>query len=129
MKDDKLEELFAEYKYATNLSTAPTDIKKLKANHIEDDNKSVKWNREFVEDNNNKYWKSVSRLQRQRSLQMNKAKSKIVKYIQKKSGTNEECAKAALELATYLGHRVSIDYVALITSHLIDVISLCGGAR
>lgn len=50
-----------------NMSCKP-DFKKLNTNHIEDENMSVKWNREYVEKQNIKYEEAVKELNRKKNL-------------------------------------------------------------
>lgn len=79
MKD--IDTLLVEYDKAMQLSTRPVGIQKLPFNYIEDENQSVKWNREFVEENNKKYLEEVANLQRKKSIEMNRIQDEIEKYI------------------------------------------------
>lgn len=94
-----LEELFDDYKKACELPTKPSSIKRLPANHIEDENKSVKWNKEFVESNNKRYLETLSEKQRNRSLAMNQAQDQIVNYIRRELKISVNAAKRVLEYA------------------------------
>lgn len=120
-----LNELFAEYKYACGIPTKPDWIKKLPSNHIEDENKSVKWNREFVERNNNDFLKAVADTQRKRSLAMNEAENKIVKYIQKESKTSEKGAKAIFDMAYREGHAFGLNDVKCWICDLVELVKTC----
>lgn len=59
-----------------NMSCKP-DFKKLNVNYIEDENKSVKWNREFVEKQNLKYEEEVKELNRKK----NAARENVIKQL------------------------------------------------
>ena len=96
--DDRLKYLISEYKDACSISTKPISIKKLPTGHIEDENKSVKWNREFLENNNKKYIEAVANLQRERSLKMNDVQKRIEKYIKDETGVNSKVQKQFLIL-------------------------------
>ena len=50
------------YETVYNMSCIPKNIKKVKPDHVFDENKSVKWNREQVEINNAAYRAEVARL-------------------------------------------------------------------
>lgn len=120
-----LNELFAEYKTACEMPTKPDWIKKLPANHIEDENKSVKWNREFVEQNNEDFLKAVADTQRKRSLAMNAAQAKIVKFIQKEAKASEKGAKMILEIAHSEGNQYGINDVKSWVLDLIELVKTC----
>lgn len=120
-----LEELFEDYKKACELPTKPSSIKRLPANHIEDENKSVKWNKEFVESNNKRYLETLSEKQRNRSLAMNQAQDQIVNYIRRELKISVNAAKKILEYAIQEGQSYSINDVYIITSDLIDIVKAC----
>lgn len=120
-----LEELFEDYKKACELPTKPSSIKRLPANHIEDENKSVKWNKEFVEKNNKKYLETISENQINRSLAMNQAQDQIVNYIRRELKISVNAAKRVLEYAIQEGHSSGIHEVYCITSELVDIIKSC----
>lgn len=120
-----LEELFDEYKAASNMPTKPIGIKKLPANHIEDDNQSVKWNREFVEKNNNDYLKAVADVNRKRSVAMNKSNGEIIKWIQKETKTSEHGAKMIFQSAYDHGHSYGLYAVKDWLEELCELVNEC----
>lgn len=123
--DDKLMELIEEYKDAVNMRTKPEYIRKLPSNHIEDEEKSVKWNKEFVEENNKKYLEAVSEAQRKRSLEMNRVQKEIEKYIQKETKTSKEAAKYIFNFAYSQGKSDGIYSVCNWIEELIELINKC----
>lgn len=123
--DDKLMELMEEYRNAVNMRTKPEYIRKLTSNHIEDEEKSVKWNKEFVEENNKKYLEAVSEAQRKRSLEINRVQKEIEKYIQKETKTSKEAAKYIFDFAYSQGHSEGISSVCNWIEELIELINKC----
>ena len=123
--NDNLRKLMEEYKNAVNMSTKPEYIKKLTSNHIEDEEKSVKWNKEFVEENNKKYLDFVAKMQQKRSLEMNRVQKEIEKYIQKETKTSKEAAKYIFDFAYSEGHSEGISSVCNWIEELIELINKC----
>lgn len=123
--DDKLMELMEEYRNAVNMRTKPEYIRKLTSNHIEDEEKSVKWNKEFVEENNKKYLEAVSEAQRKRSLEINRVQKEIEKYIQKETKTSKEAAKYIFDFAYSQGKSDGIYSVCNWIEELIELINKC----
>ena len=123
--DGKLIELIEEYQNAVNMSVKPECIKNLPPYHIENEEKSVKWNREFVEESNKKYLDFVAKMQQKRSLEMNRVQKEIEKYIQKKTKTSKEVAKYIFDFAYSEGHSCGIYEVARYIDDLIELINKC----
>ena len=67
------------YDAYTNFSCKPI-TKKLRPDHVEDEDKSVKWNRQFVEDNNKKHAEEVAELNRKKNALLIEARD-MVKYM------------------------------------------------
>ena len=124
MKD--IDVLFDEYDKAMQLSTRPAGITKLYSDYIKDENQSVKWNREFVEENNKKYLEEVANLQRKKSFEMNRVQNEIHKYIRHRIGVSEKGAKAIFQFAYEEGH---CDGIYGIKDWLFDLMDLVGKCK
>lgn len=122
---DELKKLYEEYKAARNMPTTPAGGKKLPANHIEDENKSVKWNREFVKANNDLFLGAVAEMQRRRSLAMNKVQAEVEKFIMEYAGVGKKGAQKIFEFAYDRGHSEGIYYVFDWIETLVDLFEDC----
>lgn len=123
--DDKLMELMEEYKDAVNMITKPDIIEKLPSYHIENEEKSVKWNREFVEESNKKYLDFVAKMQQKRSLEMNRVQKDIEKYIQKETNTSIDVARYIFDFARSKEHSYSIYELGNCIDKIIKLINRC----
>lgn len=122
---DELKKLYEEYKEACDMPTAPKYLKKLPASHIEDENQSVKWNREFVETNNRMFQKKVLDMQRSRSLAMNKVQAEVEKYIMEYAEVSQKGAQKIFEFAYAHGHSGGIYEVFGWIEDLVDLFEAC----
>ena len=52
----------SEYDAMNAMSCVPNGIRKVRADHVFDENQSVLWNRQQIEDNNRRYQEEVARL-------------------------------------------------------------------
>lgn len=123
--DNELNDLLCEYKEACLIPTKPVGIKRLPSNYIKDEEKSVKWNREFVEANNKKYLETVSNLQRERSLAMNEVQKKIEKYIMDTADVSKKAAKYIFDFAYSDGHSGGIYEVGNRIDSLVELFLNC----
>lgn len=123
--DDKLMELIEEYKDAVNMRTKPEYIRKLPSNHIEDEEKSVKWNKQFVEENNKRYLNAVLEAQIKRNLEIKRVQKDIEKYIQKETKTSEKAANYIFIFAYSQGHSDGIYSIFNWIEELIELINKC----
>lgn len=121
----ELENLLHEYKEACNMPTKPQNMKTVPKYHIEDENKSVKWNREFAENHNKMYLAKVSEIQRERSLAMNRVQKEIEKYIMKSAKVGEKAARKIFEFAYQEGHSAGLYDVANWIEKLVDLFCDC----
>lgn len=122
----ELLDLIDEYKCACRMNTKPVGIAKLKENHVEDENRSVKWNREFVAKNNKQYAEAVANLNRNRSLRMNEVEKQIVEYIMKKAMVGQFGANRILEFAHQQSD--SLQEVGIWVEQLIELVNDCNQA-
>lgn len=86
----------AEYESMERMSCVPTDIHKVRADHVFDEDKSVKWNREQVEDNNRRYLEEVKRLNTEKNRRRDELHERIYKAIQDEVGYGLSRRKAML---------------------------------
>ena len=88
------------------MSCVPADIRKVRADHIFDEEKSVRWNREMVEKNNADYQAEVARLNTEKNKRRDAILEGIYRLIQEDVGHDLSRVKAQ-RLWTYaweLGH-------------------------
>lgn len=122
---DKLKILYEEYEVAYGMPTKPFDMRTLSKYHIEDENKSVKWNREFAQSHNQKYLDRVSEMQRERSKCINEAEKRIHEYIMKYSGVSQKGARKIFEFAYDIGHSDGIYSVFQWIESLVELFESC----
>lgn len=68
------------------ISCAPEELRRVKASHIQDEEQSVKWNREWVEKNNARYLEEVKRLQAEKNAAWDRWEVKGAEKIQAEVG-------------------------------------------
>lgn len=81
------EEVERKYKNACEMSCKP-DFKRMHKDYITDDEKSVKWNREQVEENHKQYDEAVKELNTKKNKCCNEALKDIYAKIQEDVGHN-----------------------------------------
>lgn len=86
----------AEYESMERMSCVPANIHKVRADHVFDEDKSVKWNREQVEDNNRRYLEEVKRLNTEKNRRRDELHERIYKAIQDEVGYGLSRRKATL---------------------------------
>lgn len=87
-----------EMKQVDRMSCKP-DFKRLKVGDIVDEDKSVKWNREYVEENRKKYDEEVKRLNTLKNKTKVDIQNRMVRDIAKETGTSETVAKMIYNMA------------------------------
>lgn len=68
------------------ISCAPEELRRVKASHIEDEEQSVKWNREWVEKNNARYLEEVKRMQAEKNAAWDRWEVKVAEKIKAEVG-------------------------------------------
>ena len=68
------------------ISCTPEGLCRVKASHIQDEEQSVKWNREWVEKNNARYLEEVKRLQAEKNAAWDRWEVKVAEKIQAEVG-------------------------------------------
>ena len=76
------------------IDTKPQKTRWLPPNHIEDETKSVLWNKDFVERNNLENRKEIARLKDYKKQMVSKVENDIVKYISIETKLKEDKAEA-----------------------------------
>lgn len=122
---NELKILCEDYEAAYSMPTKPSDMRTLSKYHIEDENKSVKWNREFAQSNNQKYFDRVSEMQREKSKYLNEVEKRIYEYIMKYSGVSQKGARKIFEFAYDLGHSDGIYSVFQWIESLVGLFESC----
>nr|DAY04327.1 MAG TPA: hypothetical protein [Caudoviricetes sp.] len=68
------------------MSCTPEGLRRVKASHIEDEEQSVKWNREWVEKNNARYLEEVKRLHTEKNAAWDRWEVKVAEKIKAEVG-------------------------------------------
>ena len=82
------------YETVRSMSCVPKNIKKVKPDHIFDEDRSVKWNREQVEINNAAYQAEVVRLNTEKNKARDDVINMIIEKIQSEVGASLSKRKA-----------------------------------
>ena len=83
-----------EFEAMEQMSCVPAGIKKVREDHIFDEEKSVRWNREMVEKNNAEYQAEVARLNTAKNKRRDAILEDIYRLIQEDVGHNLSRIKA-----------------------------------
>lgn len=103
------------------LATIPEDIKKYGKDHIFDEDKSVKWNREEVEKRNAVYEDKRLELQDKRLTCFDIFYQSIIIYVQEELGISQKKAKKIVEYCWQEKHSFGINDFLTMVEELIDV--------
>ena len=100
------DEIQAEFEEMQRMSCTPIGLTKLRPDFVKDEEKSVKWNREYVERENKKYHDEVARLNTRKNKARDAVTEHIYKRIQLEVGHQISMKKAAAiyNMAYDLGH-------------------------
>lgn len=112
-----------EFEEMERMSCVPAGIRKVRADHIFDEEKSVRWNREMVEKNNADYQAEVARLNTEKNKRRDAILENIYRLIQEDVGHDLSRAKAQRlwAYAWELGHANGFSDVYY---HLQDMVEL-----
>lgn len=80
------DELTQEALKVKKMSCAPKGLFRVKANHIEDEERSVRWNREWVERHNARYEEEVERLLAEKNAAWDRWELKVAEKIRTEVG-------------------------------------------
>ena len=87
-------EIQQDFESMAAMSCVPAGLRKVAANFIFDENQSVKWNREQVEDNNSRYGQEVARVNTEKNKRRDAIYEDIYRAIQAEVGHNLSKKKA-----------------------------------
>lgn len=103
-------EIQSDFDRMQSMSCVPIGLRKVPENHVFDENKSVKWNRDKVAENNLAYKKEVARLHTLKNKARDSIYEDIYLYIQDEVGhvINRDCAIKIWEYAYKKGHSYGV---------------------
>ena len=84
-----------EFEAMERMSCVPAGIRKVRADHIFDEERSVRWNREMVEKNNADYQAEVARLNTEKNKRRDAILEDIYRLIQEDVGHDLSRVKAS----------------------------------
>ena len=97
--DLELRELIDEYREACDMPIKPKEIKLLPENYIQDEDKSVKWNKEYVKQHNIKYQEEVHKINKERDLAIDFAIEEIKQYIIDEAKVTQKTAQKIFDFS------------------------------
>lgn len=115
--------LRAEFEAMEQMSCVPAGIKKVRADHIFDDEKSVRWNREMVEKNNADYQAEVTRLNTVKNKRRDAILENAYRLIQEDVGHDLSRVKAQ-RLWAYAWEQGHANGFPDVYYHLMDMVEL-----
>ena len=112
-----------EFDIANRMSCRPVGLSKVPGNHIFDEDQSVKWNREQVEKNNQRYLDEVARLNTEKNKARDNVFEMIYDKIQYEVGhrISRKKAQAIWSFAYERGHSFGFTSIRSELSGLIDL--------
>lgn len=116
-------ELQSEFDVMRHLSCVPSDIHRVPLNHVFDENKSVKWNKEEATRHNELYQAEVARLNTEKNKRRDAVVSHIVEKIQDEVGHNLSAkkAKAIWDYAYDTSHSYGFEVIYATLAELIEL--------
>lgn len=116
----------SEYDAMNAMPCVPSGIRKVRADHVFDENQSVLWNRQQVEDNNRRYKEEVARLNTEKNKRRDAIYEKIYAAIQSEVGhrLSRKKAMALWNLAYEYGHAYGIHEIKIHLDELMELAAL-----
>lgn len=113
---------YSDGKYS--VTTPNPSLKKVSEGHIFDEEKSVKWNREEVQRNNEAYYKQLHDVQTKANELFKQMREEVVKYIMGIEGVSREVAEAIEAFVYTEKHSYMYDYFSAIDG-IMELVSKC----
>lgn len=117
------DEIQSDYEQMETMSCVPSLLKKVPTNYIFDEDQSVKWNRQKVEENNVAYMKEVARLNTLKNKKRDEILEDIYRTIQFEVGHNLS-RKKAICLWCYAWEEGHSWGIATVRNHLERIIEI-----
>lgn len=119
------DEIQREFDRVNEMSCKPVGLQKYKAGHIFDENMSVKWNRDKLEEENKKYRDEVARLNAEKSKELWTVHDLVYRKIQEEvgHGLSEHAAVAIFNYAYDSKHAYGFYAVRKELERLIELVS------
>lgn len=117
------DEIQSEFDAMRHLSCVPSGICKVPLNHVFDENKSVKWNKEEVVRHNEEYQAEVARLNTEKNKQREAVVSHIIEKIQEdvRHNLSAKKAKAIWDYAYKSSHAYGFNAIYETLAELIEL--------
>lgn len=119
------DEIQREFDRANEMSCKPVGLQKYKAGHIFDENMSVKWNRDKLEEENKKYSDEVARLNTEKNKGFCRVDELVYQKIQEEvgHGLSEHAAAVIFNYAYENKHAYGFYAVRQEMERLIELVS------
>lgn len=123
-KTKSWDEIQEDFDRMQRMSCVPVDIKKVPANYVFDEDQSVKWNKEQVKINNQKYKEEVARLNTLKNKARDSVHEDIYRNIQEEVGhdLSRDKAKVIFAYAYKQGYAYGITEVKHYLDEIMEVV-------
>lgn len=123
-KTKSWDEIQEDFDRMQRMSCVPVDIKKVPENYVFDEDRSVKWNKEQVAINNQKYKEEVAKLNTLKNKARDSVHEDIYKHIQSEVGhdLSRDKAIAIFQYAYEQGHANGITEVKHYLDEIMEVV-------
>lgn len=113
-----------EFEAMERMSCVPASIRKVRADHIFDEERSVRWNRKMVEKNNAEYQAEVARLNTAKNKRRDAILEDIYRLIQEDVGHHDLSRVKAQRLWAYAWEQGHANGFHDVYCHLQDMVEL-----